>query len=92
MRAMMKNMRLRLPLATEELMINTECLLSTVAREVLGTYEFEYQGHQISFEAPFDRIPMKDAVLDANFWIVQEDGFSLKRRYRAILGDSTSAG
>jgi len=61
----------------EELMIHTECLLSTVATEVLGTTEFEYQGQQISFEAPFRRVAMKDTVLDANFWIVKEDEFSL---------------
>jgi lysyl-tRNA synthetase class 2 len=61
----------------EDLMTSTEVMLSTVAREVLGTQEFEYQGQKISFEAPFERVAMKDLVLDANFWIVEEDEFSL---------------
>jgi lysyl-tRNA synthetase, class II len=61
----------------EDLMYSTEAMLSSIASDVLGTREFEYQGHLISFEAPFPRIPMKDAVLDANFWIVQEDEFTL---------------
>lgn len=61
----------------EDLMMTTECLLQQICKDVLGTYQIEYQGHQINFEEPFRRVAMKDTVLDANFWIVQEDEFSL---------------
>jgi lysyl-tRNA synthetase class 2 len=40
----------------------TEKIISTVANEVLGTTDIEYQGTKISLKAPFERIEMTDIV------------------------------
>lgn len=42
-----------------------EDLLRTIAREVLGAEEVEYDGKSISFSAPFARIPMLEAIHSA---------------------------
>ena len=42
----------------------TEELLSGAAREILGTTEVAWGDEKISFEAPFRRLSMKDAVLE----------------------------
>lgn len=46
-----------------ELMDFSEQLLKTVSLEVLGTSAFEYQGHQIDFGRPFERLTMLEALL-----------------------------
>ncbi|MGE5613488.1 MAG: lysine--tRNA ligase [Bacillota bacterium] len=40
-----------------------ESLISTVAREVLGTTKIVYQGVEIDLEPPWERITMREAVL-----------------------------
>ncbi len=49
----------------QDLMALTEQLLQHVARTVLGSLEFEYNGHRISL-ARFERLTMKEAVI--RFW------------------------
>lgn len=45
-----------------ELMTLTEELFSTVAQEVLGKTRFEYQGTEIDFTPPWERLPYLDAI------------------------------
>lgn len=47
-----------------DLMSFTESLLTTVAKEVLGTPTFEYQGKQIDFTPPWPRISYLDAIAE----------------------------
>ena len=48
----------------EQLMDFTEELLCHVARELLGGLDFAYQGHIISFERPWRRLTVKEAILE----------------------------
>lgn len=48
-----------------------EGLFDSVANEVLGTTEIEYQGTKLSLKAPFKRVHMVDAIKEAcgvDFW------------------------
>ncbi|UFS68626.1 lysine--tRNA ligase [Geomonas sp. RF6] len=47
----------------EDLMDFTEELLCHVAQEVLGTLDFTYQGEAISFQRPWQRLTVKEAIL-----------------------------
>ncbi|WP_237134460.1 lysine--tRNA ligase [Pseudohongiella sp. O18] len=46
-----------------DLMDFTEDMLRTLAVEVLGTTEIEYQGLKINLGEPFARLPVKDSIL-----------------------------
>ncbi len=48
----------------EDLMDLTEELFSHVAQEVLGTVDFNYQGLDISFQRPWKRVTVRDAILE----------------------------
>jgi lysyl-tRNA synthetase class 2 len=48
----------------EDLMDFTEQLLCHVAREVLGTLDFTCQGLEISFQQPWQRLTVKEAILE----------------------------
>jgi lysyl-tRNA synthetase, class II len=48
----------------EELMDFTEELLCHVAQTLLGTLEFTYQGEKISFQRPWKRLTVKEAILE----------------------------
>ncbi|AJE03727.1 lysine--tRNA ligase [Geobacter pickeringii] len=48
----------------EDLMDFTEELLCHVAQEVLGTLDFTYQGVEISFQRPWKRLTVKEAILE----------------------------
>jgi lysyl-tRNA synthetase class 2 len=48
-----------------DLMALTEDLLVTVAREATGRDEFEFNGHTISFRAPFRRLNLREAAASA---------------------------
>ena len=50
--------------AFEDLMDFTEELLCHVARELFGSLEFSYQGEQISFQRPWKRLTVKEAILE----------------------------
>jgi lysyl-tRNA synthetase class 2 len=47
----------------EDLMDFTEELLCYVAQELLGTLDFTYQGEAISFQRPWQRLTVKEAIL-----------------------------
>ena len=47
----------------EGMMELTETLISTVANEVLGTTKISYQGQEIDLTPPWNRMTMRDAVL-----------------------------
>ena len=47
------------------LMRMTEEMIATVAREVLGTEQITFGEHQISLQAPFTRLSLRDAARDA---------------------------
>lgn len=46
----------------EDLMVLTENMISSLATEILGTTEIDYQGEAISLAAPFARLPMTKAI------------------------------
>jgi lysyl-tRNA synthetase class 2 len=48
----------------EDLMDYTEQLLCHVAMELLGTLELSYQGHTISFNRPWKRLTVLEAILE----------------------------
>jgi lysyl-tRNA synthetase class 2 len=48
----------------EDLMDFTEELLCHVAQETLGTLDFSYQGQPISFQRPWRRLTVKEAILE----------------------------
>jgi lysyl-tRNA synthetase, class II len=48
----------------EELMDFTEELLCHVAHQLLGTLDFTYQGEAISFQRPWRRLTVKQAILE----------------------------
>jgi len=48
----------------EDLMNFTEELFCHVAQEVLGTLDFSYQGMPISFQRPWRRLTVKEAILE----------------------------
>jgi lysyl-tRNA synthetase class 2 len=48
----------------EDLMDFTEEMLSHVAMELLGTLDFTYQGVAISFQRPWKRLTVKEAILE----------------------------
>jgi lysyl-tRNA synthetase class 2 len=48
----------------EDLMDFTEELLCHVAMTILGTLEFTYQGEMISFQRPWRRLTVKEAILE----------------------------
>jgi len=47
-----------------DLMDFTEELLCHVTRELLGTLDFTYQGQEISFQRPWKRLTVKEAILE----------------------------
>ncbi len=47
-----------------DLMSFTEALLATVAKEVIGTLTFDYQGKQIDFTPPWRRLTYLDAIAE----------------------------
>ncbi|WP_243374039.1 lysine--tRNA ligase [Geotalea sp. SG265] len=60
----------------EDLMNYTEELLCHVAQSVLGTLDFSYQGMPISFQRPWKRFTVKEAILEYG----DIDGKSLEDR------------
>uniref|UniRef100_A0A831UC11 Lysine--tRNA ligase n=1 Tax=Geobacter metallireducens TaxID=28232 RepID=A0A831UC11_GEOME len=48
----------------EDLMDFTEELLCHVAQEVLGSLDFTYQGLEISFQRPWKRLTVKEAIVE----------------------------
>jgi lysyl-tRNA synthetase class 2 len=70
----------------------TEEMISTVAREVLGTTEVEYEGHKISLAPPWKRITYLDSLREAG---VPEDVLAdagKAEAYARSLGASLKGG
>lgn len=74
-----------------------EGLLESVAMEVCGTTEIEYQGKQISLKAPFRRLHMVDAIKEdcgVDFWkemsyeeacaIAKEHGIEVEKKHNSV--------
>ena len=58
-----------------------EDLLSGAARDLLGTYEVEWQGEKVSLKAPFRRMTMAEAVkeyLGVDFMAINDDAEAVK--------------
>lgn len=49
-----------------DMMDLTETLFRRIAREVLGTEQFAYQGIQLDFAKSFRRVSLKDSILELN--------------------------
>ena len=67
-----------------------EGLFSTVCKEINGTYEIEYAGHQISLEPSYKRIHMVDAIKEAcgvDFWkeMTLDEAKELAKKYDVEL-------
>ncbi len=49
-----------------DVMRRTEEMVAYTAEKVLGTLQFEWQGHQIDLSPPWKRIPLREAIMDAS--------------------------
>jgi lysyl-tRNA synthetase class 2 len=75
-----------------DLLDMTEEMISTVAREVLGTTEVEYEGHKINLTPPWKRIAFLDSLREAGVpddVVMDEDK---ARDYAKKLGASLQGG
>src|SRR5690606_13057184 len=55
-----------------DMMDLTETMMRELAEKILGKLQFEYQGIQIDFAQPFERLTMLDAVVKYNANIILE--------------------
>lgn len=81
----------------EDMMDLTEKLISSVAQEVLGTTDIEYQGQSISLAAPWRRLPMLDAIkeysgLDFNEINTDEEAYQAAKSIGMTLEKGASRG
>ncbi|HEY6009861.1 MAG TPA: lysine--tRNA ligase, partial [Nitrospirota bacterium] len=75
-----------------DLIAMTEEMISSVAQEVLGTTEIEYEGRKISLAPPWKRVTYRDALLEAG---VQADVLAdpgKAREYARKVGASLKGG
>ena len=80
-----------------DMMELTEQLISSVAKEVLGSDKVMYQGKEIDFSAPWERITMVDAVkkysgVDFNEINTDEEARNAARQNRLPVKDNYSWG
>jgi len=78
-------------------MKRTEEMLEFVARKVLGTTEIEFDGKKINLKAPFNRIPMVDAVKEAtgvDFSKIKniKEAREVARKFRVNIDEDMSIG
>lgn len=78
-------------------MKRTEEMLEAVAKKVLGTTEFEFDGKKISMKAPFKRISMVDAVSEAtgvDFSKINDikEAREVARKHRVEIDEDMSIG
>ena len=66
----------------------TEAMIRETCDKVLGSMEFEYQGKHVDVSAPFERLPLKQAVLrcNKNLTLEQADDKEALSTYAAHLG------
>ena len=57
----------------QDVMRRTENMLAFVAQRVKGTLQFQWQGHNIDLTPPWQRITMRDAILEA--WDIDYTAF-----------------
>lgn len=69
----------------------TEQMLSHVVKEVNGGSEIEYEGQKISFNAPFARVTMRDAILEHTGVDIDGKSEAELRKACAELGIETDA-
>ena len=69
----------------------TEQMLSHVVKEVNGGSEIEYEGQKISFNAPFARVTMRDAILEHTGVDIDGKSEAELRKTCAELGIETDA-
>jgi lysyl-tRNA synthetase, class II len=75
-----------------DLMTMTELMISSIAMEVLGKTEVEYEGHMINLSAPWKRITYLDALREAGVSDeVLTDGVKA-REYAKQLGANLTGG
>jgi lysyl-tRNA synthetase class 2 len=75
-----------------DLMTMTEQMISSIANEVLGTTEVEYEGHPINLSPPWKRITYLDALLEAGVpGDILADGRKA-REYAKKLGANLTGG
>lgn len=80
----------------EDSMKRTERMLEYVARKVLGTTDFEYDGKKISMKAPFKRVKMIEAVKQATgadfSKITLEEARGVARKFRVDIDEEMGVG
>ncbi len=70
-----------------DLMDLTEAMLKTVAQEVLGKTEVEYQGEVYDFGAPFVRMSMVDSILHYNPQYTREQLWDMEQATAIVEKD-----
>lgn len=72
----------------KDLMDLTEDMFKSIANHVLGNSEFVYQGHQIDFGKPFERMTVRQAILKYNTDLKDADldNFEFLKQFGQKLG------
>jgi len=81
----------------EDLMNLTEEMLSSIAKELLGTFKIEYQGQNIDLTPPWQRITVKDAILkysnaDEGIFTDKKKAFEFAKKLRLDMPEAFSHG
>lgn len=81
----------------EDLMNLTEEMLSSIAKEILGTFKIEYQGQIIDLTPPWQRITVKDAILkysnaDEGIFTDKKKAFEFAKKLRLDMPEAFSHG
>ncbi|MEK7828931.1 MAG: amino acid--tRNA ligase-related protein, partial [Deltaproteobacteria bacterium] len=81
----------------EDLMNLTEEMLSSIAKELLGTFKIEYQGQTIDLTPPWQRITVKDAILkysnaDEGIFTDKKKAFEFAKKLRLDMPEAFSHG
>ena len=81
----------------EDLMSLTEEMLSSIAKELLGTFKIEYQGQTIDLTPPWQRITVKDAILkysnaDEGIFTDKKKAFEFAKKLRLDMPEAFSHG
>ncbi|MFO1258734.1 MAG: lysine--tRNA ligase [Gammaproteobacteria bacterium] len=78
----------------KDLMDLTEDMFKSIANHVLSNTEFVYQGHQIDFGKPFERMTVRQAILKYNLELKDSDldDFEFLKQYGQKLGVQLAQG
>lgn len=69
-----------------DLMDLTEDMLRRIASQVVGTLQFSYQGIDLDFSKPFVRLSLKDAILNYNPSLKEDDINTLESARKTAKG------